>query len=106
MAEIVASLPGFENVLRERVRDLEAMPAPGPSGLQPATFIQGNPPGRADAKSIMAGQQRDTAIKAPVLAEYAHPHNAGPQKKQYKARGAANSQGPPVEAVETPFAYS
>jgi pimeloyl-ACP methyl ester carboxylesterase len=103
MAEVVASLPGFEKVLRARVRDLEAMPTPGGSGLQPATFIQGNPPGADAAKYIMAGQQMYSSIKAPILAIYALPHSTGSDNKQFEARDAASITGPQVKAFETAF---
>jgi non-heme chloroperoxidase len=62
-------LPRFEKDLQEGQKDLQAMPMP-PAPAQ----RQGLTPSQA----ILAGEQKYTDIRVPVLAIYAVPHDLGP----------------------------
>lgn len=66
-----ATLPGFERDLRERLKLLQAMPAP----LQAA---QASSPASEAARAIQMGEQKYTNIPVPILAIYAVPHDLGP----------------------------
>jgi non-heme chloroperoxidase len=92
------TLPGFEKDLRELQKNLEtAPPAPGASARKlPAA-----------AQAILAGMQKYTDIRVPILAIYALPHDVGPQFKDDPAgRAAAEakdiaSTGAQAKAFET-----
>lgn len=99
LAEIAASLPGFEKVLREKVKDLEAMSTPSASA--PQSGGQPTKPGLAAAQSIMAGVQKYTKIQAPILAIYALPHDTKPKNPQFEARDLTSITGPQAKAFET-----
>ncbi len=92
------TLPGFEKDLRELQKNLEAAPpAPGASARKlPAA-----------AQAILAGMQKYTDIRVPILAIYALPHDVGPQFKDDPAgRAAAEARdiattGAQAKAFET-----
>lgn len=66
------SLPQFERDLQRLQKDLETAPPPPPAAAGSA--------GHSDAtaaQAILAGQQKYTEIRAPVLAIYAFPHDRG-----------------------------
>ena len=65
-----AALPGFERDLRERQKELQAMPA--------ALLAQASSPVSDAARAIQTGEQKYTNIPVPVLAIYAVPHDLGP----------------------------
>jgi len=67
------SLPGFERDLRQLQENLRDQPPPpaGPAPPQPA--------GPTAGSAIIAGQQKYTDIKAPILAIFAVPHDPPPQ---------------------------
>jgi pimeloyl-ACP methyl ester carboxylesterase len=94
IADLLASLPGFEKDLRERQKDLDAQPSPAASGPQPAASAaaQAKLPGFAAARAIMAGQQKYTEIHVPILAIYALPHDSGQALKDPAARAAAEAR--------------
>jgi pimeloyl-ACP methyl ester carboxylesterase len=107
IAEIAASLPGVEKVLREQLKNLDAMSgsdAPGPQSAAPArSSTQSVRPGLAAAQSITAGEQKYTVIKVPVLAIFALPHDMGPNNQQSEAaeaRDINNITGPQAKAFE------
>jgi non-heme chloroperoxidase len=76
------SLPGLEKDLREFQKNLQDQPPPtGPAPPQPA--------GPTAGSAIIAGQQKYTDIKVPILAIFAVPHDPGPQiSNDPKARAA------------------
>jgi non-heme chloroperoxidase len=95
------SLPGFERDLRELQRNLEAAPPPAATSAQP-------PPALPRAgQAILAGLQKYTEIRVPILAIYALPHNLGQAfKDDPAARAAAEardvaSTGAQAKAFET-----
>jgi pimeloyl-ACP methyl ester carboxylesterase len=104
LEEIVASLPGFERVLRQQLKDLEALPAPRAANPPAAAGApQASRPGEAAARAIMAGQQKYTAIRAPILAIYALPHDMGsdnPEGARAQARDITDITGPRANAFE------
>jgi len=77
------SLPGFEKDLRQLQKDLQDQPPPpaGPAPPQPAAPNAGS--------AIIAGQQKYTDIKVPILAIFAVPHDPGPQIGNDSAARAA-----------------
>jgi non-heme chloroperoxidase len=75
-------LPQFEKDLRERQKDLQAMPAA-------LLATQSSAPMPAPAQAIIAGEQKYTDIHVPVLAIYAVPHSLGPNSKIDPAARAA-----------------
>jgi non-heme chloroperoxidase len=64
-----STLPAFEKDLKERQKDLDAMPASQFSGPQPAA--------PAVSMAIIAGEQKYTSMPVPILAIYAVPHDRG-----------------------------
>jgi pimeloyl-ACP methyl ester carboxylesterase len=66
--DLLTETQRFEKELQQRQEDMRFMPPP-PSGASPT------PPPAAPA--IIAGQQKYTEIKVPVLAIFAVPHNLG-----------------------------
>jgi hypothetical protein len=62
------TLPGFEKSLRERQKDLQAMPATMLAAQTSVTMP-------AAAEAIMAGMQKYSNIPVPILAIYAVPHD-------------------------------
>lgn len=106
--DLLASLPGFEKDLREKLNDLDAQP-PAASAPQPpaaTAAAQAKVPGFAAAQAIMAGQQKYTEIHVPILAIYALPHDFGQAIKDPAARAAAEardlvSTGAQAKAFET-----
>jgi non-heme chloroperoxidase len=92
------NLPGFERDLRELKKNLEAAPpAPGASPRKLPVAAQ----------AILAGMQKYTDVRVPILAIYALPHDVGPQfKDDPAARAAAEARdldttGAQVKAFET-----
>ena len=89
-------LPGLEKDLREMQKTLELNPPPAIAG--PAR------PMPLAAREILAGMQKYTEIKVPILAIYALPHDLGPQFKGDLAAAEAQdvaSTGAQAKAVET-----
>ena len=62
------SLPQLERLLKERQKDLEAVPAQAQTG----------PPIPTVSLAILTGQRKYTEIRVPTLAIFALPHGAGP----------------------------
>jgi non-heme chloroperoxidase len=92
------NLPGFERDLRELKKNLEAAPpAPGASPRKLPVAAQ----------AILAGMQKYTDVRVPILAIYALPHDVGSQfKDDPAARAAAEARdldttGAQVKAFET-----
>jgi alpha-beta hydrolase superfamily lysophospholipase len=65
-----ATIPGFERDLRERQKELQAMPA--------ALLAQASSGVSEAARAIQTGEQKYTNIPVPILAIYAVPHDLGP----------------------------
>jgi non-heme chloroperoxidase len=86
IAELLeTSLPAFERDLRAMRKDLESAPPASPAQTRPAM--------PAAAQAILAGQQKYTDIRVPILAIYALPHDLGPQfKGDAAARAAAEAR--------------
>jgi non-heme chloroperoxidase len=76
------ALPGFERDLKEMLKNLPETP--------PAQQAQAQVPPITQA--IMAGMQKYTEIKVPVLAIYAVPHATGQPFKDDAARAAADAR--------------
>jgi len=95
------NLPGIERDLREMQKNLEASPPPAAAPGQAAPTIP------AAALAIMAGMQKYTEIRVPILAIYAVPHDLGQAfKDDPAARAAAEardlaSTGAQATAFET-----
>ena len=90
-------LPQFEKDLQERQKDLQAMPA--------AMLAQSSAPLSPAARAILAGEEKYTNIRAPVLAIFAVPHDLGPISKDPAVRAAFEardeaSTGAQVKAFE------
>jgi non-heme chloroperoxidase len=106
MGEILASLPGFEKVLTEKLKDLEAMSTPNASSPQPTGAAPANQPirpGQFAAQSIVGGLRKYTEIRVPILAIFALPHeteSANPQSAAAEARDIASITGPQAKAFE------
>ena len=66
-------LPAFQRDLEELQKNLPPLP-PRPAGPLPPPMPQ--PPSAMAAQAIIAGEQKYTDIRAPVLAIYALPHKA------------------------------
>lgn len=101
LAEVLASLPGFEKVLREQLQDLEALWSPSDSNARRA--LPKIRPGLAAAQSILAGERKFTQIRAPILAIYALPHSLGPANSwsaAAEARDITHITGPQANAFE------
>ncbi|HEX4168917.1 MAG TPA: alpha/beta hydrolase [Bryobacteraceae bacterium] len=78
-------LPQLEKDLQERQKELDAMPAPQ-SGKS------AGPPMPAVPAAILAGEEKYTEIRVPILAIFALPHDTGPDtKNDPKARAAAEA---------------
>jgi pimeloyl-ACP methyl ester carboxylesterase len=102
MEEVAAGLPGFERVLRQHLKDMEAMVNPG-ENVEPARgAAQPSKPGLAAAQSILAGEQKYTEIRVPILAIYALPHDMGsdPHGASAEAADIKNITGPQAKAFE------
>jgi non-heme chloroperoxidase len=95
------SLPQFEKDLQKLQRDLETAPPPPPA---PASAGHSDP---TPSQAILAGLQKYTEIRAPVLAIYAVPHaGGGPPNADAAARARAEAQdeertGAQAKAFET-----
>jgi pimeloyl-ACP methyl ester carboxylesterase len=102
MEEVAASLPGFERVLRQELKDMEAMGNPGATMRLGTRAAQPRKPGLAAAQSIMAGEQKYTEIRVPILAIYALPHNMGsdPHGAAAEAADIQTITGPQAKAFE------
>ena len=82
------SLPGFEKDLREMQKSLEVGP-PRPAGsVQPTE------------QAILAGMQKYTDIRVPILAIYALPHERGDRAPETEARDLETT-GAQAKAFET-----
>jgi pimeloyl-ACP methyl ester carboxylesterase len=94
-------LPGFENVLREKLQDLEALWSPDQSNARRAApKIR---PGLAAAQLIVAGERKYSQIAAPILAIFASPHDMGPASSwaaAAEARDVTDITGPQANAFE------
>ncbi len=101
LEEVLASLPGFEKVLRDRLQDLEALWSPDDSNARQASpKIR---PGLAAAQSILAGERKYTQIDAPILAIFALPHDMGSADSwsaAAEARDVTHMTGPQSNAFE------
>jgi non-heme chloroperoxidase len=92
-------LPQFERDLQQLQKDLETSPPPVPG---PAHHLDPSP-----SQAILAGQQKYTEIRAPILAIYAVPHDrGGPANGDAAARAKADAQdqertGGQAKAFET-----
>lgn len=75
-------LPRFEKDLQRRQQDLDVMPA----ALLAAQSSAPMPPA---ARAIIAGEQKYTDIRVPVLAIFAVPHNLGPMAPKDPAARAS-----------------
>jgi len=103
LRDVVASLPGFEKVLREHLADLDARSAASSPGSPPVDSTLQTRPGLAAASAIVAGEEKYTAIPLPVLAIYALPHDMGasnPLAAWEEARDSARITGPQARAFE------
>jgi pimeloyl-ACP methyl ester carboxylesterase len=105
MQELVGSLSGFEKVLKERLKDLDALPTQDATGPQPSNggAESKRPPGFAAARAITAGEQKYFRIPVPVLAIFALPHDWGtdnPQAAAAEARDIESITGPQAKAFE------
>jgi pimeloyl-ACP methyl ester carboxylesterase len=102
MQDVIASLPGFERVLRRRLGDIDSIPAFRSSSER---LDDGRParPGVAAAKAIVAGEQKFGPSHVPILAIYAMPHDWGPRNNtpEAEARDIASLTGPQAKAFET-----
>jgi non-heme chloroperoxidase len=93
------SLPGFEKDLRELQKSLEAAPPPAAASGQPPPAVP------FAAQAILAGLQKYTDIRVPILAIYALPHEQPPSSND-AARAAAEARdlertGAQAKAFET-----
>jgi non-heme chloroperoxidase len=96
--QLLASLPQLEKDLKQRKKDLELMPE------QQLQINQ--PPGPTPAQAILAGEQKYTEIKAPVLAIFAIPHDTPPGLQGTPAAAALEARdmaisGAQAQAFET-----
>jgi non-heme chloroperoxidase len=94
------NLPTLEKDLRELQKSFET-PPPSMASSQP------RPPMPPVARAVLAGMQRYTEIKVPILAIYALPHDPGPEigkdaktRAEFEARDEA-STGAQAKAFET-----
>ena len=103
MQELVSALGGFQRVLEEQLRDLDALAATG-AGAQSSTAPgESQLPGVAAARAITAGERKYSRIPVPVLAIYALPHDMGagnPRAAVAEARDIASITGPQARAFE------
>jgi non-heme chloroperoxidase len=81
------SLPLFERDLRQTLNALQEAPQPPPGAAAPPS------PAASISDAILAGRQKYTEIRVPILAIFAAPHNPGPPisndpaaKKAFQAR--------------------
>ena len=79
---LAATLPGFERDLKERLKNLQEAPPAQPATPQLPPITQ----------AILAGAQKYTDIRVPVLAIYAVPHATGQPFKDDAARAAAEAR--------------
>ena len=105
MQELVGSLSGFEKVLKERLKDLDALPTQDVTGPQLSNggAESKRPPGFAAARAITAGERKYFQIPVPVLAIFALPHDWGtdnPQAAAAEARDIESITGPQAKAFE------
>jgi non-heme chloroperoxidase len=79
---LATALPGFERVLKETLKNLKEAPAAQqpPAQVSPIT------------EAIMAGMQKYTDIRVPVLAIFALPHATGQAFKDDAERAAADAR--------------
>jgi pimeloyl-ACP methyl ester carboxylesterase len=78
------SLPRFEKDLQEELKDLQVQ-EPLPANSVPPRML-------AVIQAILAGEQKYTDIRVPVLAIYALPHAGEPVSKDPAARAAAEAR--------------
>jgi pimeloyl-ACP methyl ester carboxylesterase len=79
---LAATLPGFERGLRETLKNLAGDPVPQQPAAQVSPITQ----------AIMAGMQKYTDIRVPVLAIFAVPHATGQVFKDDAERTAADAR--------------
>lgn len=89
------SLPRFEKDLQEKLKDVQVQPA----NSAPPQML-------AVLQAVLAGEQKYTDIRVPVLAIYALPHAGGPASNDPAARAAAEARdllttGAQAKAFET-----
>ncbi len=87
---LTTTLPGFERDLKEMQKNLPDTP---PTQQAPAQV----PP---ITQAIMAGMQKYTEIKVPILAIYAVPHTTGQPFKDDAARAAADARDEATTGVQ------
>jgi pimeloyl-ACP methyl ester carboxylesterase len=104
MEDLLASLPGFERIVKEKLQQFETFRAAGSAGPQTATAsTRPAKPGFHAAVAITAGERKYTAIHVPILAIYALPHDMGPSNPRGAAAEAADVNsitGPQARAFE------
>jgi non-heme chloroperoxidase len=76
-----SGLKQMERDLQEHLKDLETAPSDQPGAQLPAP-----------ARAILAGEQKYTDIRVPILAIYAVPHSGGPALKDPAMRAAAEAR--------------
>ncbi len=79
-----SSLPRFEKDLQEKLKDLQVQPASPANSIPPQML--------AVVQAILAGEQKYTDIRVPVLAIYALPHAGGPASNDPAVRAAAEAR--------------
>jgi pimeloyl-ACP methyl ester carboxylesterase len=104
MQELLGSLSGFQRILDEQLKDLDAMSPQDAAAPQPSTgAAQRERPGVMAARAIAAGERKYSRIPVPVLAIFALPHDTGagnPQAAAAEARDIASITGPQASAFE------
>ena len=108
MQELLDSLSGFEKVLKEHLKDIDALSNPDATGPQLSTGgADSKVPGWAAAQAIAAGERKYSQIPVPVLAIFALPHDFGTDDSQAaaaaEARDIASITGPQARAFEVAF---
>ncbi len=98
------TLPQFEKDLQQLQKDMETAPPPPPPPAAAGAGVHSDP---MPAQAILAGQQKYTEIRSPVLAIYAFPHDrSGPPNADAAARAKAEARdeertGAQIKAFET-----
>jgi pimeloyl-ACP methyl ester carboxylesterase len=103
ISEILTSLPGFDRVLQEQLKELEAQRTPGGANPAAAAGERATRPGLAPARSILAGERKFARITVPILAIYALPHLTKPGNASFEALDRNSITGPRANAFEEHF---
>jgi pimeloyl-ACP methyl ester carboxylesterase len=107
MEELLASLGGFEKVLKEHLVQLDAL-STGADVAAPSLvgMTERQKRGLAAAQAITAGEQKYAHIPVPILAIYALPHDYsnGPlSASAVEAKDISDITGPQAKAFEAAF---